>query len=124
MSGASGKTPAAIHVTPEAADGGPLAYVQDGDIIRRRRAGELKILVDEASRGLGLVGDIGGTNARFALVEFDGQDPRLIEPTTFKGEDYGTAEDAIADYLQKVGVSHPDQAVVAVAGPIEHGSST
>ncbi|MES2833366.1 MAG: phosphogluconate dehydratase [Pseudomonadota bacterium] len=34
MSGASGKTPAAIHVTPEAVDGGPLAYVQDGDIIR------------------------------------------------------------------------------------------
>jgi phosphogluconate dehydratase len=34
MSGASGKAPAAIHVTPEAADGGPLAYVRDGDIIR------------------------------------------------------------------------------------------
>ena len=34
MSGASGKTPAAIHVTPEALEGGPLAYVQDGDLIR------------------------------------------------------------------------------------------
>ncbi len=34
MSGASGKVPAAIHVTPEAADGGLLAYVQDGDVIR------------------------------------------------------------------------------------------
>jgi phosphogluconate dehydratase len=34
MSGASGKVPAAIHVTPEAADGGPIARVQDGDIIR------------------------------------------------------------------------------------------
>jgi len=34
MSGASGKVPAAIHVSPEAADGGPLAYVQDGDMIR------------------------------------------------------------------------------------------
>ena len=72
--------------------------------------------------GLGLVGDIGGTNARFALVEFDGPDPRLIEPTTYKGEDYGKAEDAIEDYLHKVGVKHPDQAVVAVAGPIDHGS--
>ena len=43
MSGASGKVPAAIHVTPEAADGGPLAHVRDGDIIRldaeRRHAG-------------------------------------------------------------------------------------
>ena len=34
MSGASGKVPAAIHVSPEAADGGPLAQVRDGDIIR------------------------------------------------------------------------------------------
>jgi phosphogluconate dehydratase len=34
MSGASGKVPAAIHVTPEATDGGPLAYVRDGDVIR------------------------------------------------------------------------------------------
>ena len=49
MSGASGKTPAAIHVTPEAAKGGPLAYVQDGDMISvNAETGELKILVDEA----------------------------------------------------------------------------
>ena len=34
MSGASGKVPSAIHVSPEAANGGPLAFIQDGDIIR------------------------------------------------------------------------------------------
>ena len=34
MSGASGKVPAAIHMCPEAADGGPLARLRDGDIIR------------------------------------------------------------------------------------------
>ena len=34
MSGASGKVLAALHVTPEAQEGGPLAYVQDGDMIR------------------------------------------------------------------------------------------
>lgn len=34
MSGASGKVPSAIHVSPEAADGGPLALIQDGDMIR------------------------------------------------------------------------------------------
>jgi phosphogluconate dehydratase len=34
MSGASGKTPAAIHVSPEALAGGPLAHVKDGDVIR------------------------------------------------------------------------------------------
>ena len=33
MSGASGKVPAAIHLTPEAAVGGPLAKVRDGDVI-------------------------------------------------------------------------------------------
>jgi phosphogluconate dehydratase len=34
MSGASGKVPAAIHVTPEAADGGPIARLREGDVIR------------------------------------------------------------------------------------------
>jgi phosphogluconate dehydratase len=48
MSGASGKVPAAIHVTPEAIDGGPLAFVRDGDVIRLdAHAGELTIQVDE-----------------------------------------------------------------------------
>src|SRR5437764_7348125 len=34
MSGASGKVPAAIHVTPEAADGGAIGKIRDGDMIR------------------------------------------------------------------------------------------
>jgi phosphogluconate dehydratase len=34
MSGASGKVPAAIHLSPEAADGGPIAQIQDGDMLR------------------------------------------------------------------------------------------
>ncbi|MFN3972966.1 MAG: phosphogluconate dehydratase [Gemmobacter sp.] len=34
MSGASGKVPAAIHVSPEAAVGGPLARLRDGDLVR------------------------------------------------------------------------------------------
>lgn len=34
MSGASGKVPAAIHVSPEAATGGPLARLRDGDLVR------------------------------------------------------------------------------------------
>ena len=49
MSGASGKIPAAIHVTPEAANGGPLAKVKDGDMITLDAVtGELKIDVDPA----------------------------------------------------------------------------
>lgn len=47
MSGASGKVPAAIHMTPEAADGGPLARVRDGDVIRLdAEAGRLEIKVE------------------------------------------------------------------------------
>ncbi|CAN5637184.1 phosphogluconate dehydratase [soil metagenome] len=49
MSGASGKVPAAIHVSPEAAAGGPLARVRDGDVIRMdARAGTLAALVPAA----------------------------------------------------------------------------
>jgi phosphogluconate dehydratase len=46
MSGASGPVPAAIHVTPECAVGGPLARVRDGDVIRldaHRRALEVRV---------------------------------------------------------------------------------
>jgi len=50
MSGASGKVPAAIHVTPEALDGGQIARLQEGDVIRLdAEAGTLDVLVDEAT---------------------------------------------------------------------------
>ena len=46
MSGASGKVPAAIHVTPEALEDGPIARVHDGDIVRLDgEAGTLEVLV-------------------------------------------------------------------------------
>lgn len=49
MSGASGKIPAAIHLTPEALDGGPIALVRDGDMIEvDAESGKLELLVDEA----------------------------------------------------------------------------
>ena len=48
MSGASGKVPAAIHLTPEAAAGGPLARLRTGDVLRLdAEAGRLEILADE-----------------------------------------------------------------------------
>jgi len=47
MSGASGKVPAAIHVTPEAADGGAIARLLDGDIVRLDAPrGRLQVLID------------------------------------------------------------------------------
>ncbi|WP_152224705.1 phosphogluconate dehydratase [Pseudomonas sp. SCB32] len=49
MSGASGKVPAAIHVSPEALNGGPLAKLRDGDVVRvDGTTGELRVLVEAA----------------------------------------------------------------------------
>ena len=51
MSGASGKVPAAIHVCPEAADGGPLSLLRDGDLIRLDATkGTLETLADLTNR--------------------------------------------------------------------------
>lgn len=48
MSGASGKVPAAIHMTPEASDGGPISKIREGDMIRLDAdAGTLTYLGDE-----------------------------------------------------------------------------
>jgi phosphogluconate dehydratase len=48
MSGASGKVPAAIHVTPEALGGGPLARLRDGDVVRLDAlSGTLEVLVPD-----------------------------------------------------------------------------
>ncbi|GEN23365.1 phosphogluconate dehydratase [Halomonas cupida] len=48
MSGASGKVPAAIHITPEAIDGGPLSRLRNGDLVRLDAdKGELTALVNE-----------------------------------------------------------------------------
>lgn len=61
MSGASGKVPSAIHVTPEALAGGPIARVRDGDPIRLDAAnGSLDVLVDAA--------------------EFAARQPALVDP--------------------------------------------
>ncbi|WP_425050029.1 phosphogluconate dehydratase [Psychromarinibacter sp. S121] len=54
MSGASGKVPACIHVCPEAANGGPIARLRDGDVVRvDATAGTLEAVgVDLSSRPL------------------------------------------------------------------------
>lgn len=49
MSGASGKVPAAIHLTPEALDGGLIGKIRNGDLVRvNANSGEISLLVDEA----------------------------------------------------------------------------
>jgi phosphogluconate dehydratase len=59
MSGASGKVPAAIHVTPEAASGGPLARVQDGDILRLDAVtGTLTVLAEDFDQRIAVTADL------------------------------------------------------------------
>jgi len=59
MSGASGKVPAAIHVSPEAIDGGPIARVRDGDMVRIDAiAGTLEVLVDDLDARPNAIADL------------------------------------------------------------------
>ena len=62
MSGASGKVPAAIHLCPEAADGGPIALIRDGDMIRLDvDQGTLEVLADLTDRSPA-VADLSGNS--------------------------------------------------------------
>lgn len=59
MSGASGKVPAAIHVAPEAATGGPLAKLRDGDIVRLDAvAGTLTVLAADFADRMPVTADL------------------------------------------------------------------
>ncbi|MDH3902560.1 MAG: glucokinase, partial [Xanthomonadales bacterium] len=63
-----------------------------------------------------LIGDIGGTNARFALAHPD--EPSFSNELTLASADYKTVEQAIADYLERSGSETPDAICLAAAGPV------
>ncbi|MFL1453411.1 glucokinase [Marinobacter sp. GN3S48] len=63
-----------------------------------------------------LVGDIGGTNARFALVERGSFQPQAIE--ILACGDYRNLDHAVTEYLARVGVSEVGEACLAVASPV------
>ena len=63
-----------------------------------------------------LIGDIGGTNARFALAQPD--EPGFSNELTLACADYETAEQGIADYLERSGSDRPDAICLAAAGPV------
>lgn len=64
MSGASGKIPAAIHVSPEALDGGAIAHLRDGDILRvDANAGTLEILTEGVLERPAATADLSGNEA-------------------------------------------------------------
>ncbi len=66
-----------------------------------------------------LIGDIGGTNARFALAHPD--EPGFSGELTLHCADYETAEQGIADYLERSGGVLPDVMCLAAAGPVVDG---
>ena len=80
MSGASGKVPSAIHVSPEILAGGPLGRVRDGDLIRvDGDAGVLEALVDPAE-----------------------WDARSIEPAELFGNEVGMGRELFAMFRHVV----------------------
>ncbi|UIJ71327.1 phosphogluconate dehydratase [Aurantimonas sp. HBX-1] len=83
MSGASGKVPAAIHVTPEAKAGGPIARIREGDMIRLDgEAGTLEVLIDAA--------------------EFEA---RMPEQPDLSGNEFGMGRELFAAFRSAVGTA-------------------
>ena len=71
------------------------------------------------SQWVGLVGDVGGTNARFALIDSAGH---IRNPRSFPCKDYESLTDIIAEYIDTTaGKKRPPKAVIAVAGPVVDG---
>lgn len=63
-----------------------------------------------------LIGDIGGTNARFALADTD--TVGFTRPLTVQCADFATSVDAMRHYLEQVGASAPVVVCLAAAGPV------
>ena len=67
----------------------------------------------------GLVGDVGGTNARFAVVDGQGH---VRNPRIFPAREYASLADVIQEYVDTTcGRAKPTRAVIAVAGPVVDG---
>jgi phosphogluconate dehydratase len=89
MSGASGKVPAAIHVTPEALEGGVIGKINDGDIVRLdAEAGTLDVLVPAAELVL-----------------------RPVVEADLSANEFGFGRELFAGFRHLV--SHPDQGASA-----------
>lgn len=65
----------------------------------------------------GWVGDIGGTHARFALVEADGQ--TLTHAATLPTGHFSNLADASKAYFNQIGLSVPSRACIAIANPVD-----
>jgi glucokinase len=71
----------------------------------------------------GMVGDVGGTNARFAIAEAGEGGVRLDEPVTLPAADHRTGRDAVQAFLARLDTGdRPKRAVIAAAGPVTDGA--
>lgn len=69
-----------------------------------------------------LVGDIGGTHARFATVDVSGPTPWRLDSRQDFAIDFPTFEQALQQYVARAGITRvPTAATIAVAGPITAG---
>src|SRR6185312_11147096 len=66
---------------------------------------------------IGLIGDIGGTNARFALTDLSSPEPQVLDEHTFGDDRFATLREAALEYLKRTGV-RPKLATLAVAAPV------
>ena len=77
-----------------------------------------------ATAARGLVGDVGGTHARFAIATVDGRRVRVSQTRVLEAARYASGAAALRTYLDGVSGERPALAVIAAAGPIVDGAVT
>ena len=68
-----------------------------------------------------LVGDIGGTNARFAIARLGAGRPELSEPVKLAHAGMAGPNAAVEAFLEQTGEQRPAHVAIAVAGPVDDG---
>ena len=69
-----------------------------------------------------LVGDVGGTHARFAVVEVSSKSFEVHHRLDLESDKFPSFDDALRAYLDRAGLSErPEAAALAVAGPVTNG---
>ncbi len=71
-----------------------------------------------ADCSMGLIADIGGTNARFALTDLNSDHPGVQQPRSLACAEFASLQHAAEHYLELVGVQ-PRRAAIAVASPVD-----
>ncbi|MGO8829521.1 MAG: glucokinase [Steroidobacteraceae bacterium] len=71
-----------------------------------------------------LVGDVGGTHARFAIVDASGDAPWRVRERQDLDQNFPTFSAALHDYFERTSVEVPAAAAIAVAGPVTAGTAS